>query len=84
VGTPLALLTLFIAAIFEVGGDALIRAGLHGPTRWIRLTFMGLGAAVLFGYGYVVNTANWDFGRLLGVYAVFFLLGSASDFIFGV
>ena len=32
------------------------------------------GAAVLFGYGVIVNAPDWDFGRLLGVYVVFFFL----------
>jgi len=33
-----------------------------------------LGAAVLFAYGYVVNAPPWDFGRLLGIYVVFFFV----------
>ena len=35
---------------------------------------MALGASVLFGYGYVVNTPPWDFGKLLGLYVVFFFV----------
>jgi small multidrug resistance family-3 protein len=35
---------------------------------------MGLGAVILFGYGYLVNAPDWDFGRLLGVYVVFFFV----------
>jgi small multidrug resistance family-3 protein len=65
---------LLVAAIFEAGGDALVRKALHqhaGVLRW--LTFLG-GAAVLFGYGVIVNTPDWDFGRLLGLYVVFFFV----------
>ena len=29
---------------------------------------------VLFLYGYVVNIPGWDFGRLLGLYVVFFFV----------
>jgi small multidrug resistance family-3 protein len=73
-GTSRTLIVLFLAAVLEAGGDALVRAGLHGPSRGIRFTFLGLGAAVLFGYGYVVNAPDWNFGRLLGVYVVFFFV----------
>jgi drug/metabolite transporter superfamily protein YnfA len=67
---------LLIAAIFEAGGDALVRVGLRqnaGGLRW--LTFLA-GAAVLFGYGVIVNAPDWDFGRLLGLYVVFFFVTS--------
>ena len=33
-----------------------------------------LAACCSSGYGYVVNAPSWDFGRLLGVYVVFFFL----------
>jgi len=65
---------LLVAAIFEAGGDALIRSALHrhaGGVRW--LTFLG-GAAILFGYGVIVNAPDWNFGRLLGLYVVFFFV----------
>jgi drug/metabolite transporter superfamily protein YnfA len=65
---------LFVAAVFEAGGDALVRKGLHqgaSGMRWVQLL---LGAAVLFAYGVIVNTPDWDFGKLLGLYVVFFFL----------
>ena len=67
------LLILFAAALLEAGGDALVRQGLRnsGTARGILLA---LGAVVLFSYGYAVNAPNWDFGKLLGVYVVFFFL----------
>ncbi|HET6386024.1 MAG TPA: hypothetical protein VFJ58_21745 [Armatimonadota bacterium] len=62
---------LALAALFEAGGDALVRWGLRDG-RWIGFV---LGAAVLFGYSLTVNASRWDFGRLLGVYiAVFFVV----------
>jgi hypothetical protein len=65
---------LFLAAVLEAGGDALVRSGLGasaGPLRW---AFFVVGGLVLFSYGYVVNTPTWEFGRLLGVYVVFFFV----------
>ena len=68
-----ALGILFLAAVLEAGGDALVRKGLHGAPalRWI---FFLAGAAILFAYGVVVNTPDWDFGKLLGLYVVFFFI----------
>lgn len=73
--TSLALLLLVAAAGLEVGGDALVRGGLFGPTFPRRALFLVLGALVLFVYGCVVNLPRWDFGRLLGIYvAAFFVV----------
>jgi drug/metabolite transporter superfamily protein YnfA len=67
------LTVLFAAALLEAGGDALIRKGLHASTL-LRIKFWLAGAVLLFAYGWAVNTPPWDFGRLLGVYIVFFFL----------
>jgi hypothetical protein len=69
-----ALCVLFLAAILEAGGDALIRVGLHAHPGRTRIGFLSLGALVLFSYGYSVNTPQWDFGKLLGIYVVFFFV----------
>ena len=73
--TGTAVVVLFLAAVLEAGGDALVRGALHAPPSSMRkgLLFL-LGAIVLFAYGYVVNAPNWDFGRLLGIYVVFFFV----------
>ena len=71
---PAALLVLFVAALLEAGGDALVRSALHTSATTTRLAFFALGAVVLFSYGYVVNKPAWDFGRLLGIYVVFFFV----------
>jgi len=64
---------LVLAAVLEVGGDALTRWGLK-TNRW----GLVLGAGVLFAYGLCVNLPKWDFGRLMGVYiAVFFVVAQA-------
>ena len=69
-----ALLILFVAAVLEAGGDALVRSGIHASVSGTRFLFWLMGAVVLFSYGYVVNAPPWDFGRLLGIYVVFFFL----------
>jgi drug/metabolite transporter superfamily protein YnfA len=70
----MTLLVLLAAAVLEAGGDALVRMGLGAPTPVTRAVFFLIGALVLFSYGYVVNAPSWDFGRLLGVYVVFFFV----------
>jgi len=71
--SPFTAFLLFLAAALEAGGDALVRKGLHG-TASARAAFLPAGAILLFAYGCLVNTPPWDFGRLLGVYVVFFFL----------
>jgi hypothetical protein len=71
---PLSLLILFIAALLEAGGDAVVRHGLKAPDSVSRIALFLLGGFVLFAYGYVVNSPPWDFGKLLGVYVVLFLI----------
>ena len=64
------LLVLFMAALLEAGGDALVRQDLHSSAL-PRSGFLLAGAAILLAYGCSVNTPPWDFGRLLGVYITF-------------
>ena len=74
----LALLVLFLAAVLEAGGDALVRTGLEASTLTRKLALFAAGAAVLYAYGYAVNAPRWDFGRLLGIYVVFFFCRRAG------
>jgi len=69
-----ALLVLLLAAALEAGGDALIRAGLFAPSVPRRALLIAAGGLALLAYGCVVNAPRWDFGRLLGIYVVFFFL----------
>ncbi len=82
---PVALLILFAAAVLEAGGDAVVRAGIHSSQLASRLALFLLGGCVLFGYGWVVNAPPWDFGKLLGIYVVFFFVVSQliNYFFFG-
>jgi hypothetical protein len=65
---------LFVSALLEAGGDAFVRAGLRTPSALTRALLFAVGGIVLFGYGYFVNAVPWDFGRVLGLYLVFFFV----------
>jgi drug/metabolite transporter (DMT)-like permease len=69
-----ALSILLFAAVLEAGGDALIRSGMQTSVILLRVGLFAAGASTLFLYGLLVNAAPWDFGRLIGIYVVFFFL----------
>ena len=57
-----------VAALLEVGGDAIIRRGLRNSGPLLIIT----GFVVLGCYGLVVNSVKWDFSKMLGVYVAVF------------
>lgn len=69
----LAVWLMFVAAaMLEVGGDFVVRRGLRARSAaWILLGWGALGC-----YALLVNSVNWDFSKLLGVYVGFFALVS--------
>jgi hypothetical protein len=69
-----AIFILLLAAILEAGGDAIMRAGLHKSLLWQKSLLFALAGVVLFAYGWTVNAPPWDFGKLLGLYVVFFFV----------
>jgi drug/metabolite transporter superfamily protein YnfA len=81
-----AYLLLLLAALFEAGGDALVRIGLHSPSLPMRVGLFAAGGVVLFAYGFAVNSPSWDFGKLLGVYVtLFFVVAQVINMVcFGV
>jgi small multidrug resistance family-3 protein len=81
--TPLLLL---LAAVLEVGGDAIVRVGLKNYHGVLQISLIALGGIVLLAYGVFVNVAPADFGRLLGVYVVlFFVVAQIVNFAaFGI
>ena len=70
--TTMVWFIFIVAAMLEVGGDAVIRKGLHGGI----FGFIIAGFLMLGCYGVVVNTMKWDFSRLLGVYVAVFAVVS--------
>ena len=69
-----AVAILLFAALLEAAGDAIVRGALHRKSASSRFLLFAIGACVLFAYGYVVNAPPWDFGKLLGIYVVFFFI----------
>jgi hypothetical protein len=65
-----AILILFLAATLEAGGDAIMRAGLHRALLWQKISLFSLAGLVYS----LTGGLSWDFGKLLGLYVVFFLL----------
>lgn len=79
---PLAAWLVFVgSALLEVGGDAVVRKGLHGTNIAVILG----GGIMLAAYGLLVNTVRWDFSKLLGVYVAVFAIVSVmfGRFVFG-
>ena len=72
---------MIVAALFEVGGDALIRRGITGGG----IALIVVGFVVLGTYGVVVNLIGLDFSKLLGAYVGWFALVSVlfGRFVFG-
>jgi small multidrug resistance family-3 protein len=70
----MSILVLLLAAVLEAGGDALMRSGLQKNLFWQRISLFALSAIVLFAYGWTVNAPPWNFGKLIGIYVVFFFL----------
>jgi small multidrug resistance family-3 protein len=68
------LILLILAALLEVGGDALIRGGLQRKAAWLLLS----GAVTLIVYGFMVNMTKLDFSRLMGIYIVVFFMVSQA------
>jgi hypothetical protein len=62
------LVLLLIATGLEVSGDAMIRVGIYKYAGSIRLGLFLAGAALLFGYGFFLNIAPIQFGRVVGLY----------------
>ena len=63
-----------MAAALGVGGDAIIRPGSYKNLLWQKTSLFALAGVVLFAYGWTVNSPLWDFGKLRGLYVVFFFL----------
>ena len=65
---------LLVAAGLEALGDSFFQSGIHKSTGTLRTGFFLAGMAALALYGFMINTAPWDFGRLIGLYVVFFFV----------
>jgi len=78
---PVPLLLLF-ATTLEVSGDAIVRLAIYNHAGLIRIALLLTGAALLLGYGSLVNIAPVDFARVVGLYlATLFVVWQIINFI---
>jgi hypothetical protein len=59
---------LIIATALEATGDAIVRMGINQNAWLPRSLLFVAGAILLFGYGFSVNLAPVEFGRVVGLY----------------
>ena len=64
---PIPLL-LLIATTLEVSGDAVVRLAIYQNPGLLRVVWFFGGAGLLFGYGFFLNSAPVEFGRIVGLY----------------
>ena len=75
-------LFLVIATTLEVSGDAIVRIAIYNHAGAARIGLMLAGAALLFGYGFALNLAPVEFGRVVGLYiATLFVVWQIITFI---
>lgn len=66
---------LVLAALLESGGDAIMRVAMQNSRPVMaRLFLFLLATGILTAYGWTVNAPAWDFGKLIGLYVVFFFV----------
>jgi hypothetical protein len=80
---PKIFLFLIAATALETVGDAIVRNGI-AESAWLpRIALFLAGAALLFGYGFCLNLAPVEFGRVVGLYiATLFVMWQITNLIF--
>lgn len=80
-GIPTVVL-LLAATILEVSGDAVVRMAIYNHVGLVRLGLFLAGAALLFGYGTLLNLAPLEFGQVVGLYlATLFIVWQVINFV---
>ena len=73
---------VLMATIFEVSGDAIVRKSIYSQPGLYRFGLMFTGAMLLFLYGFSLNLAPVEFGRVVGLYiATLFIVWQIINFI---
>jgi len=73
---------LIVATTLEVSGDALIRKTVYEYTGTARIGFGLIGTLLLFGYGFFLNLAPVEFGKVVGLYiATLFVVWQIISYI---
>src|ERR1700761_10648 len=73
---------LILATTLEVSGDAIIRKTIYEHTGLARIGFGITGVLLLFGYGFFLNLAPVEFGKVVGLYiATLFVVWQVINYI---
>jgi small multidrug resistance family-3 protein len=73
---------LILATSLEVTGDALVRIGIGRNVADVKGAYFLAGAALLFGYGFTLNTAPLEFHKVVGIYiAILFIVWQIISFL---
>ncbi len=73
---------LIIATSLEVTGDSLVRIGLGRDVAAVKIAYFLAGAVLLFGYGFMLNSAPIEFHKVVGIYiATLFVVWQIISFI---
>ncbi|HXI48382.1 MAG TPA: hypothetical protein VNH39_07310 [Steroidobacteraceae bacterium] len=74
---------LIAATVLEVSGDAVVRLAIYDHAGYNRVALFALGAALLLGYGSLLNLAPLEFGQVVGIYiATLFVMWQIINFAF--
>jgi small multidrug resistance family-3 protein len=77
------LVFLIIATTLEVSGDAIVRMAIYDNAGLYRVALFLTGAALLFGYGTILNLAPIEFGQVVGLYiATLFVIWQIINYAF--
>ena len=80
-GIP-AVVLLLAATILEVSGDAVLRTAIYNQVGLARVGLFFAGAAMLLGYGTLLNLAPLQFGQVVGLYlATLFVVWQVINFV---
>jgi hypothetical protein len=80
-GIP-AIVLLLAATILEASGDAVVRTAIYNHVGLARAGLFFAGAALLLGYGTLLNLAPFEFGQVVGLYlATLFVVWQVVNFV---
>jgi small multidrug resistance family-3 protein len=74
---------LIAATTLEASGDAIVRLAIYDHVGAYRMALFAAGAALLLGYGTLLNLAPFEFGHVAGIYiATLFVIWQIINFVF--
>jgi hypothetical protein len=74
---------LIVATTLEASGDAIVRLAIYDHAGAYRIALFVAGAALLLGYGTLLNLAPFEFRQVVGIYiATLFVVWQIINFAF--